>query len=107
MTGDMIPLDTLDPASLPMACQAQVVGALPAYVLVAEVVVQLVRRGRRVLALGPFALDLILASGGVARTPLVASGWEVREFGRDRPDRRWRTGGGEGVVGGSMGRVRL
>lgn len=57
MTGDMVPLDTLDAAALPTASQTEIVGALPSHVLVAQVVVQLVWPARQVRAACPLTGD--------------------------------------------------
>ena len=60
MTCDVIPFDTLDPAGLPFASQTQVVGALPPYMGIAEMVVQCVRSRGDMLTPLPSAFDPFL-----------------------------------------------
>lgn len=55
----MITLDALDAASFPCAGQAEVVGAFSPDVLIAQVLVQVLRVGRAVLARLPLALDVV------------------------------------------------
>ena len=62
MTGDVVTLDALDPAALPATSQAQIVGAFPADVLIAEMIVKGVGRWSVVIAPLPFALDLVVLS---------------------------------------------
>lgn len=59
MTGDVIPLDTLDPTALPSASQTEIVGTLPPHMLVTQVVVQLVWPARHVCAAHPLTGDRI------------------------------------------------
>lgn len=69
MTSNVVPLDALDTAAFPSAGEVEIPGALPPYVVVAQVVIQLVRRGREVRASGPLALDVFgLIVVRVART---------------------------------------
>lgn len=63
MTGNMVPLDTLDSAPFPSACQAQIIGTLPADMDIAKMVIQLVCGSCPVFTCCPPAFDLVVIGG--------------------------------------------
>jgi len=115
MTGDVVTLDTLDAAALPATSQTKVVGAFSADVLVAEMVVERVRRWSVVVASLPLALDLVVLClrHGEARLELDAAGkghrCVVHHLGGDRLDRRRgsRSRVGRARLVGLVGRLRV
>lgn len=60
--GDVIALDGGGPALVPLAGEVQVVGALAANVLLADVIVEDLSRGEALVALGPAAGEALILS---------------------------------------------
>jgi hypothetical protein len=93
MTCDVITLDAFDTAALPAASQAQVVGAFPADVRIAQVIVKRVGRRSVIVAPMPFALDLIVVHLRDSQTGLELQaggdrhGRVVNHLGSERFDR--------------------
>lgn len=59
MTSNVVSLDTLDSASFPSTCQAEVVGAFSTNVRIAEMLIQVLWAGTAVRAAFPLALDVV------------------------------------------------
>jgi hypothetical protein len=68
MTGDMIALCTGSDAVFPFASETEVIGALPAYVIVAEMVVKSLGVGERFGAFEPLT---VVGRRGVERESVV------------------------------------
>jgi len=60
--GDMIALDSGGPALVPLAGEVQVVGALAANMLLADVIVEDFSRGESLITLGPAAGEALILS---------------------------------------------